>query len=163
MANWGSLREPRMGVMLHYDASASDRGAVEWLLHDPRCKVSYNYLVLDNGSVVTIAPPDARAWHAGICRSSDPRLPYKDANSAFWGISLAATVGDVATEAAREAVADLCAVLFVNQSWPVTEYWRIVGHSSECWPRGRKIDPQGPDPAKPVLAVADIQRMVRGC
>lgn len=162
MPNWNSLREARMGVMLHYDASTSDKGAVEWLLHDPRCKVSYNYLVLDNGQIVTIAPADARAWHAGICRPSEPRLNYRDANSALWGISIAATVGEVATKEAKEAIADLTRILFINQHWPLTDTWRIVGHSSEAWPRGRKIDPVGPNPAKPVLSVEEMRDTVTG-
>ena len=46
----------------------------KWRFNDPRCKGSYNELVLDDGSYVTIAPPSARAWHAGKCRSSDPDL-----------------------------------------------------------------------------------------
>lgn len=150
-----------MGCMLHYDASTSDRGAVQWLLHDPRAKVSYNFLILDNGQRVTIAPVTARAWHAGICKSSDARLPYADANSAFWGISIAATVGDVATPAAKHAVAELCRTLFKRQGWnQATEIYRIVGHASEAWPRGRKIDPEGPNPARPILSVAEIRGMV---
>lgn len=149
---WGTdLREPRLGVMLHYDASASDEGSLAWL-RDPRIRVSYNWLILDNGSQHTIAPIDARAWHAGVCRSSDPvRLPYKDANSAFYGISLAARPPDVATEAAKDAMARLVVSLFARHGWPLSEVWRIVGHGTEAWPRGRKIDPVGPDPRHPVL------------
>lgn len=159
--NWNAPREPRLGVMLHYDASTSDRGAVQWLMHDPRCKVSYNYLVLDNGEVVTVAPVTARAWHAGICRSSDPgRLPYRDANSAFWGVSIAAGSGDVATLAAKVAVARVCTELMLSMGWDLSSTFRIVGHDTEAWPRGRKIDPEGPDPLRPVLSVTEIRRMV---
>lgn len=162
MANWNSLREPRMGCMLHYDASTSDSGAVAWLLHDPRCKVSYNFLILDDGRMVAIAPPEARAWHAGICRPSVPRLAYRDANSAFYGLSLAATVGEVGTAAAKQAMVDLIRALFGRHDWDTqTDGWRIVGHASEAWPRGRKIDPTGPDPAHPVLSVGEIREMLR--
>ena len=73
---YGTLREKRIGVMPHYDGSGSDRGAIQWFA-DERCKVSYNLLVLDDGSYVRIAPDSARAWHAGRCRPSDPaRLHY---------------------------------------------------------------------------------------
>jgi N-acetyl-anhydromuramyl-L-alanine amidase AmpD len=161
VSNWNDrLREPRVGICLHYDASTSDAGAVQWLTKDPRCHVSYNFLILDNGQRVTIAPVDARAWHAGICRSSDHRFPYRDANSALWGISLAATAGETATLAAKQAMADLCRVLFKRQGWQLADVWRIVGHSTEAWPRGRKIDPEGPDPTRPVLSVAEIRGMV---
>ena len=163
MGNWNDdLREPRIGVLLHYDASVSDASAVQWLTRDPRCKVSYTWLILDDGSIITVAPPDARAWHAGICRASDPRLPYRDANSAFYGLSLAATAGDRATPAALTAIADLTRALFGRHGWDTrTELWRIVGHSTEAWPRGRKVDPVGPDPARPVLRVEEIRQRVR--
>lgn len=146
--------------MLHYDASSSDRGAVQWLTQDPRCRVSYNFLVLDDGKVVGVAPPDARAWHAGVCKPSDPRLIYADANSAFYGVSIAATAGERATPLAKESVADLCRALFARHGWDYSAVWRIVGHASEAWPRGRKVDPEGPDPLHPVMSVAEIRGMV---
>src|SRR5262245_2136016 len=74
--NFNELKEPRRGVMLHYDDSSSDAGAVAWFT-DPECQVSYNYLVLDDGSYVPIVPEGKRAWHAGVCKTSNSaRLPY---------------------------------------------------------------------------------------
>jgi N-acetyl-anhydromuramyl-L-alanine amidase AmpD len=159
-ANWSlRIREPRIGVMLHYDASATDAGAIAWLA-GPDIKVSYNWLVTDEGNIIPIAPETARAWHAGVCRSSDPRLPYRDANSAFYGVSIAATTGDVATVEAKRSVAALCRTLFGRHGWPVDEVWRIVSHRTQAWPRGRKNDPEGPDLAHPVLNANEIRGMV---
>ena len=158
--NWGELREPRMGLMLHYDASSSDAGALDWLTKDPRCKVSYNWLVLDNAHIHAIAPGDKRAWHAGVCRSSDIRLPYTDANSAFIGIAIAATDGETATEAQMDSTVLLCQSLMLAHRWHRSETWRIVGHDTEAWPRGRKHDPTGSNPEKPVLSVAEVRRRV---
>lgn len=165
MGNWGTLRESRKGILLHYDASASDAGAVAWLTKDPRCAVSYNKLILDDGRVVEIAPEEARAWHAGVCRPSDPkRLSYADANSAFYGLSIAATVGDVATPAAKRSLAEVCHRLFLKHGWdPLRDSWRITGHRAEAWPRGRKVDPEGPNLLKPVLSVEEIRALVVGC
>jgi N-acetyl-anhydromuramyl-L-alanine amidase AmpD len=162
MAAWGeTLREPRIGIMVHYDASASDAGALAWL-RSPECKVSYTWIILDDGSQITIAPPDARAWHAGVCRPSNPRLPYRDANSAFYGIAIAATAGDRATPRQAQAVANLCVALFQRHQWSrATDLYRIVGHNTECWPRGRKTDPEGPNRNDPVLSVEDIRDLVR--
>ena len=162
MANYNAaLREPRIGICLHYDASASDKGAVEWLTKDPRCKVSYNLLVLDNANIVEVAPVTARAWHAGVCRSSDHRLPYTDANSALYGIAIAATDGDVATDVQVRSVVALCRTLFQRHGWHyATDVWRIVGHETECWPRGRKHDPTGSDPKHPVLSVLAVRGMM---
>ncbi len=163
MGQWGDkLREKRQGILLHYDASASDPGAVAWLRDDPRCHVSYNWLILDSGAQVTIAPMDARAWHAGVCRPSDPaRLPYTDANSVFYGIAIAATDGDVVTKVQQAAVVNLCVALFKRHRWNrKTQLWRISGHDKEAWPRGRKHDPTGSKPEKPVMDVSKIQELV---
>jgi len=156
MGNWNAVREPRVGVMLHYDASSSDRGAVQWLLNDPapRCHTT--------GWCSMMGPwwrsPGRYASVArGHLPTSDPRTPYRDANSAFWGLSVAATDGDVATTAQKAAVADLCRQCFKRQGWPLTQVWRIVGHSTECWPRNRKVDPEGSDPRRPVLSVWEIR------
>lgn len=161
MPNWGSLREPRLGIMLHYDGSTTDAGALAWFEH-PLCRVSYNYLIWDDGNIHPIAPHTARAWHAGVCRSSSPLLHYQDANSAFYGLSIAAKPPDSVFPPQLQSVAALCISLFQQQGWPRSETWRIVGHSSECWPRNRKIDPEGPDPLHPVLSVDGVRRMVAG-
>jgi N-acetyl-anhydromuramyl-L-alanine amidase AmpD len=158
--NWNEkLREPRIGVMLHYDASVSDAGSVAWLA-GPDVKVSYNYIVLDTGNIIPIAPETARAWHAGICRSDDPRLRYSDANSAFYGVSIAATTGDVATLEAKRSVAALCRRFFANHGWSLAETWRIVSHRTQAWPRGRKNDPEGSDLAHPVMNTNEIRGLV---
>lgn len=160
--NYNRLREPRQGIMLHYDGSTGDKGAVQWLLHDPRCHVSYNWLVLDHGAIVPIAPAGARAWHAGVCQPAGP-VDYHDANSAFYGLAFAATQGDVATEEAKAAVTKHCLALYRHHGWnPETEGWRIVSHGAEAWPRGRKVDPEGhPDrPGYPFVRVEDIRQQV---
>lgn len=167
--NWNELKEKRIGVMLHYDASVSDASAIAWLATDPRCKVSYNWIVMDSGNIIPLAPTDKRAWHAGFCRSDDPRLKYRDANSAFYGISLAATIGDVATREAKLSIAALCLTLFSVHKWPLTEIWRIVSHGSQAvygphdpkaGERGRKSDPEGSDKAHPVMSTNEIRGLV---
>lgn len=115
-------------------------------------------LVLDDGRAYVIAPLDARAWHAGVCRPSGPPLKYRDANSALYGVSIAATDGERATPAQVAAVVDVCRTLAARHGWDLAaEPWRITGHSAEAWPRGRKVDPEGSDPAKPVLSVTEIR------
>lgn len=151
---WGRLREPREGVMLHYDASVSDASAVEFLLFSPKCQVSYTWLVLDDGTVVNVAPKRARAWHAGNCRPSGA-LKYTDANSAYYGIAVAARDGDTVTPAQWAAVRDLTAGLFAAHGWPVSSVtWRLTDHAAQAWPRGRKVD------TGTVLPLARMQRDV---
>jgi N-acetyl-anhydromuramyl-L-alanine amidase AmpD len=158
--NFNDLREPRIGVMLHYDGSTTDPGAMSWLEH-PDCKVSYNYLVLDNGDVVVVAPKDKRAWHAGNCTSSDARLPYRDANSAFYGVA-AATGSAPVTEAQLKSIVDICRYLFRENKWPEAESWRISSHRNEAWQRGRKIDPEGPRPESPILSLEQVRSAISG-
>lgn len=157
--NWGDLKESRRGVMLHYDASSSDLGALTWLFRDKRCAVSYNWLVMDNGERVPHAPWDKRAWHAGACRPSNPsRLFYNDANSAFYGVAVAATNTDVATPLQVQSVVALCLELFTRHRWYREDIHRITGHNAEAWPRGRKDDPDGP--LGRVLSVAEVRMEV---
>jgi N-acetyl-anhydromuramyl-L-alanine amidase AmpD len=166
--NWGKLTEKRVGVLLHYDASSSDASAIRWFTH-PDSRVSYTWLVMDSGNVIPIAPQDKRAWHAGCCASDDPRLVYRDANSAFFGIALAATAGETATREAKRSIAMMCLHCFAVEGWPITEVWRIVSHRSQAvycrghpkaGQRGRKSDPEGDDLAHPVLNTNEIRGMV---
>ena len=157
---YGTLREDRIGVMLHFDGSGSDHGSVQWF-KDPRCHVSYNLLVLDDGSYARIAPDSARAWHAGRCRPSDPgRLNYGDANSAFFGLAIASSGKHDVTPLQMLTTALLCRIYFEKQHWDLEETWRIVSHSSEAWGRGRKTDPEGADPKNPILSVDDIRQLL---
>ena len=134
------LTEPRQGILLHYDASSSDAGSIAWLRH-PNCRAGYQWLVSDRGVIYRLAPLDARVWHAGRCKPSSPRLPYKDANSALYAVAISATVGDLATYPQVKAVAAVCKAIFGHHGWPLTDTWRVTGHEDECWPRHRKRDP----------------------
>lgn len=157
--NWGAVREQRIGCMIHYDASSSDPGAVAWFA-DPRCTVSYQLLVLDDGSYARVAPDDARAYHAGVCKPSDPRLGYKDANSAFYGLAIATNDKLDVTPLQMLTTAWLVRRYFEREGWPVTDTWRVVGHRTEAWPRGRKSDPEGADLKNPILSPADIHQLL---
>jgi N-acetyl-anhydromuramyl-L-alanine amidase AmpD len=163
MAAWHDhIREPRQGILLHYDGSASDDGAVYWMTKDPRCRVSYQWLVLDDGEPVRIAPDTARAFHAGVCRPSGPPFSYHDANSALYGLAVAATDGEVVTQAQKGTVLRLIVEYFQEHGWPLNQTWRVTGHEDECWPRHRKHDPTGSDPTRPVLSVAEIRTYLAG-
>ena len=158
------LREERLGVMLHYDGSGSDRGAVDWF-GNPRCHVSYNVLVLDNGDYVQIAPDEARAWHAGRCKTSDPtQLPYVDANSAFYGVAVASSGKEAVTPVQLLTVVALCHQYFRKHGWPLGQTWRIVSHRSEAvnedGSRGRKTDPEGGDLRNPILSTEHVRDLL---
>lgn len=140
------LEQPRLGVMLHYTAG-TDLSGLQWLLFDPKCKVSYNWLGLDDGTVVSVAPADVRAYHAGVCRPSDlirtatRGAGYTDANSAFYGYAIAAEDGDRATPQQLSMCVQTIVGLFRTHQWtPEQARWRITDHAAEAWPRGRKSD-----------------------
>lgn len=113
-----------------------------------------------NRKRIRIAPDTARAWHAGRCRPSSDQLGYTDANSAFYGIAVA-TNGQVdVTPLQTLTTAWLTRLYFESHGWPLTELWRIVGHETEAWPRGRKKDPSGGLGSNPILTVDDIRQLV---
>lgn len=156
---YNDVREKRVGVMLHYDASGTDAGAMSWFSHKD-CRVSYHYLVLDDGGYVSIAPLDKRAWHAGACRPSDPKLTYTDANSAFYGIAAATNDRVDVTPLQLLTIAWLTRRLFAREGWPTLDLWRITGHREEAWPRGRKTDPQGGSLDNPIFSPADVRQLL---
>lgn len=163
------LKEERQGVMLHYDGSSTDEGALSWL-QDSRSRVSYHYLILRDGSWASFAPLNKRAWHAGYCKPSDDRFTYSDGNSAFYGVSIASGPGEVATVGQILTTAFLVRSLYKIKKWyPKEEAWRLVSHASEAvygpnhpksGERGRKIDPEGPDKNRPILSVNEIRQLL---
>lgn len=158
-------REPRIAVMLHFDASSTDLGSVGWFKMAGARLAGYHFLVMDDGTYVTMGPYNARMYHAGVCRPSDELLAhgltYRDANSAFIGIAIAADQDDVITPIQLMCMAALTRNVFEKEKWDTDEIWRIVGHDQEAWERGRKIDPTGLDPKHPVVSVDFVQRLVK--
>jgi N-acetyl-anhydromuramyl-L-alanine amidase AmpD len=144
--------------MLHFDDSSSDPSAEEWF-HDPRCHVSYNRLYLDNGEVVQITPTmEHAAWHAGVCVSPN-------ANRIFYGLAASTDTRTPATAKQVESIAHDCAALFVLNNWAPSEVTRrITGHEDEaCFPNGklgRKIDPTGLHPDRPILSKISVRHRV---
>lgn len=165
---WHELRGERMGVMLHYDGSASDAGGLAWLQGLP-VKASYNLVILDDGSWGIIAPLKKAAWHAGKSRSSDPaRFPYADgmANHAFYGICILTNEKVDVTMPQALTAAWLAARLFARHGWsPETETWRVTTHAAEAWARGRKSDPEGYEfhqagGKNPIWSAADVRTLL---
>jgi N-acetyl-anhydromuramyl-L-alanine amidase AmpD len=151
--------------MLHYDASVTDPGSLEWLL-SPKCTLGYNFLVWDDGEIFEIIPRHMRAPHAGVTRTSDKGkfdYPDNEGNSAFVGVAIAAggRSHDRATAAQIHAVAWLSAYLFQEHKWAFSETWRFTTHKAEAWPRGRKSDCPGPDLQHPVMSQEEVVQEFR--
>jgi N-acetyl-anhydromuramyl-L-alanine amidase AmpD len=161
--NSASLVARRAGIMVHFDDSSEDGWAVKWF-EDPACKVSYNRLYLDNGDVASIADDDRRAYHAGDCLT-----PL--ANSVFYGLSAATNTKVPVTKAQLNSIVEECCRIFRFEKWPASSIEkRIVGHdgqaiftkrntkNSKLWGKlGRKIDPTGLHPEKPILSVSGVR------
>lgn len=159
LGNFNRVRGKRLGVMLHYDDSSSDPSGLEWLTKDPACHVSYNIYIERDGTVIAITPEEARAWHAGVCTPSSAQLKYTDANSALYGVAIAANGSDTVTPAQLAAVVALCRSLFQKNGWLLTDGWRITSHSLEAAPHGRKVDCEGQRATK-VLDPAAVRTAV---
>ena len=158
--NANALREDRMGVLVHY-SDGDYASTVEWC-KDPVSKVSYNTCIGPDGQIASIVPYDMRAWHAGVCRTSNPdQLPYHDANSAFEGLALSGGPQfGPPTDAQVSTLVTLIKARFAANGWDTSETWRITGHDIEAWPRGRKEDPTGPDRSQPWLSLDAVRDAV---
>lgn len=165
----------RVGIMGHYDASSSDRGAQNWF-DDPAFLLSYNRAYTDAGRRIRLAPAiERKAFHAGKCRS-DSRV-HDNANTSFYALCVTATDGDVATIEQFSAFAVDAAViaryhqLRGDPGWETTNigYW-LTGHEDwaihysgstkrkELWGKlGRKNDPTGSRLVTPVLSKSALR------
>ena len=126
-----------------------------------RCGIALRGLrsVLDEDPGDSLARA-SRPWHAGRCRHSDPRLGYRDANSAFYGIAAATNDKVDVTPLQTLTVAYLTRQYFASEGWPLADLWRVTSHRLEAWKRGRKSDPEGGDLKNPILAVEDILQLL---
>jgi N-acetyl-anhydromuramyl-L-alanine amidase AmpD len=160
--NHGVLTDRVQGVMLHYDVSSSDAGGLAYLLSKEAEKreISYNFWISRKGEVWRLVPPGRRAWHAGKCIPA-PGYTYRDANSAFVGVCLAGGPGEEATPAQVRELTWLLSYMAVNNGWSRQDLTWITGHNVQAWPRGRKQDPEGPNPRRPFLRVLEVRAAVR--
>lgn len=149
--------EKRVGVCWHYDGSRTDAGAENWF-DDPAFKLSYGRAYTDGGRRIRLTPSITnRAYHMGKCRT-DARV--KGANGAFYGLCITAGAGQQATAAQFEAICrDTADIARYHQQrgdkgWELSNigYW-LTGHEVWATPKGRKIDPTGADPDRPVLSL----------
>ena len=154
-----ALKDKRLGVMLHYDGSVSDYGGMNWF-RSSDCKVSYHFLVLDDGSYVPIAPIGSAAWHAGNCTPSNSTLHYHHANSAFYGIAAATNSTTPVTQKQLLTISALTRMVFDLNKWDLRQTWRITGHADEAWPRGRRIDPYGFETRSPILNIKSVKELL---
>jgi N-acetylmuramoyl-L-alanine amidase len=65
--NHDARTAPVSMLVLHYTGMESAEAALERLA-DPAAKVSSHYVVLEDGSMVSMVPENRRAWHAGVSR-----------------------------------------------------------------------------------------------
>lgn len=158
-----------VGAMVHFDDSASDASGEGWF-RSPDCKNGYNRYYLDDGSVVQLTPSMLEAArHAGRCQQ-------KNANSSFYGLAIAAKDGDVVKAPQwRSLVVDLVSLARFHGWRPENVAAWLFGHDEQAvfteaefpknpekWGKlGRKVDPTGTRPDRPVLSMAQLRLEVK--
>ncbi len=123
-------------IVLHHTAGPTLEGVVSWF-GTRRSRVSSQYSVGKDGSIVQHVSNWDRSWHAGVSRDA---LGRGDLNRFSIGIEMV-NVGDGSdlwTEPQVIAVHDLCAVLV--KWFPIRQ---ITSHRYIALPAGRKNDPLG--------------------
>jgi hypothetical protein len=174
----------RRGVMIHFDDSSSDKGALAWF-RDPDFKLSYNRAYRDDGTRIRITPSiHDTAWHAGVCLV-EAGLPvgtvgngfrYGGANTGYFGLAITAGAHEHITLEQLDALTTDIAIIFRAAGWsPDDVDDRIVGHDSRAifnprdnpkepslWGKlGRKIDPTGFNANDPVIDMGQLREGVR--
>lgn len=153
----------RCGVMFHYDASKTDRGAENWF-RSPEFKLSYNRAYTDGGRRIQLAPIDRQAYHAGVCKQT---THVRSANRAFYGLCVTAgdrqpkqdATGAVVTTEQFMAIVEDTALIAAWHQHQGNDWWTtdrvdewLTGHNEwAIYPKGhplvgqfgRKIDPRG--------------------
>lgn len=161
--NFGERRGgARIGlIVLHYTvldcAEALDR------LCDPVAEVSAHYLIDRDGTVLSLVPEEARAWHAG----AGEWRGAGDVNSRSIGIELVNSGAEPFAEPQMAALERLLADLMHRHALPPAA---VIGHSdmapdrkSDPGPRfdWRRLARQGlavwPEPATPGDFLADLR------
>jgi len=148
-------------VVLHYTAMPSCAEALERLC-DPGAEVSAHYLIDADGTVLSLVPETARAWHAG----AGEWRGVGDVNSRSIGIELANTGREPFAEAQMVALERLLAEILRHHALPPQA---VIGHSDMAPERKgdpgarfdwRRLALQGmsvwPEPATPGDFTADL-------
>lgn len=175
----------RIGAMVHFDDSSSDKGGLAWF-RDPDFRLSYNRAYRDDGTRIRITPSiHHAAYHGGVCLR-EPGLPvltlagsgfkYGGANTGYFGFAFTADADDHITREQLDAMTTDIAIIFRLANWgPDDVDVRIVGHdekaifnprdnpkSPKLWGTlGRKIDPTGIHKDDPVVDMGELRQQVR--
>jgi N-acetyl-anhydromuramyl-L-alanine amidase AmpD len=108
-------------VIVIHGTVGSDAADLSWT-RTAQSQISYHYLLLRNGTIHRLVPPERRAWHAGS--SSWRGRPNVNDYSIGIGLSNKGP-GEEFTPAQYQAAGWLVATL--RRHWPV-QYHDIVGH-----------------------------------
>ena len=142
--NKSARRKPITAVVIHYTASNSIDGTIDWFSRK-ESRVSAHYVVGRDGRVVQMVRDEDVAWHAGHS-AMRPNLPDGDpaqepnVNSFSIGIELVGTADSGFTDRQLASLYALVEVLIARYRIAPE---RVVGHCHIA--PGRKIDPDGFD------------------
>jgi N-acetylmuramoyl-L-alanine amidase len=146
-------RETTDILLLHYTGMPDHAQSLAWLCN-PESKVSSHYFIFENGRVLSLAPEERRAWHAGASLWSGDG----DVNSRSIGIEIANAghPGGLPTypDAQIQSLIALCREIVGRH--PIPPH-RVLAHSDVA--PGRKLDPGERFPW-PHLAAAGIGHWV---
>jgi len=119
-------------VVIHYDASLSDSGAISWM-RNPQSRVSAHYHIGRTGVVTQLVDLERAAWHAGVAT-----LPLPD------GTSLAAGANEhsIGIELANAGMLqqDENGAIWYRDGDSAVRVSGQVEHAAMVWPSGMRIE-----------------------
>lgn len=119
-------------IVIHYDAGISIAGTLKWLR---RKRLSYHYIIHQNGTIYKLVDPKYVANHAGVSKWND----IDGMNNYSIGICLQNDAFTPYTDAQYNSLRWLIGVM--KQRYPDITDDKIIGHEDVAWPSGRKSDP----------------------
>lgn len=83
----GRLTYRPEAIIIHITEGSSE-SAIKWC-HDQKSKVSYHYIVREDGSIIELVRPENTAWHAGLIKNPSWQKIKKNINPNLYTIGLA--------------------------------------------------------------------------
>jgi predicted chitinase len=123
-------------IVLHHTAGGGTAQDTGRFFQNPANKVSSNYVIGKDGTIVQPVEDEKRSWHAGESELNGRR----NVNDFSIGIEIV-NQGDGKDPYPDEQYKALAKVVVHLQNKYSIPWERIVGHKDVAIPRGRKIDP----------------------
>ena len=119
-------------VVIHYDASLSDFGAVSWM-RNPQSRVSAHFHIGRDGNITQLVDLGRAAWHAGVAT-----LPLPDGTSLPTGANEHSIGVEIANAGMLQR--DEQGMIWYRDGDSAIRVTGEIVHAAMIWPSGMRIE-----------------------